>query len=190
MTSCIICHMNINIDDIKAECSSGHEVHEECLSEWLVHSPNCPMCNNPYPEDLITKNKEYIEQKERAKKSISLNRERNEKIKKIAEKFVLLKFIDEIDRLAEKNEFDAALDKLFEYGDKQIPIFDNQTISFLKGKVFYLQGRYDLAIGNLFKLVKEKYDYPDAFQYLGKSYEKLGMTEKAIWAFDRAGGKD
>jgi hypothetical protein len=42
-----------------------------------------------------------------------------------------------------------------------------------------------MAIGHLFKLVKEKYDYPEAFLYLGKSYQELGLEDKAKWAFDR-----
>ena len=43
-----------------------------------------------------------------------------------------------------------------------------------------------MAIGHLFKLVKEEYNFPEAFLYLGKAYEKLGLTEKAKWAFERA----
>ena len=42
-----------------------------------------------------------------------------------------------------------------------------------------------MAINSLFKLVKEKFDYPDAFLYLGKSYEALGLEDKAKWAYDR-----
>jgi hypothetical protein len=33
--------------------------------------------------------------------------------------------------------------------------------------------------------VKQKFDYPDAFLYLGKAYEELGLEEKAQWAYDR-----
>ena len=53
------------------------------------------------------------------------------------------------------------------------------------GKANYLKGRYDLTINFLFKLVKIRYDYPDGFLYLGKAYEKLGLHDKANWAFDR-----
>ncbi|MFX0057593.1 MAG: tol-pal system YbgF family protein [Candidatus Hodarchaeota archaeon] len=60
-----------------------------------------------------------------------------------------------------------------------------RKITFLRGKINYLLGRYDLAISQLFKLVKEKYDYQDGFLYLGKAYEALGLSDKAKWAYER-----
>ena len=42
-----------------------------------------------------------------------------------------------------------------------------------------------MAIGHLFKIIKETYDFPEAFLYLGKAYQALGLTEKAKWAFER-----
>jgi hypothetical protein len=33
--------------------------------------------------------------------------------------------------------------------------------------------------------VKEKYDYPEGFLYLGKAYEALGLDDKAKWAYER-----
>ncbi|MHA1234564.1 MAG: tetratricopeptide repeat protein, partial [Promethearchaeota archaeon] len=60
-----------------------------------------------------------------------------------------------------------------------------QDILFLKGKINYMRGRYDLAINQLFKLVKEKYDHPDGFLFLGKAYEALGLDDKAKWAYER-----
>jgi predicted Zn-dependent protease len=61
----------------------------------------------------------------------------------------------------------------------------SRRILFLKGKINYLKGRYDLAINQLFKLVKDKYDYPEGFFYLGKAYEALGLVDKAKWAYER-----
>ena len=61
----------------------------------------------------------------------------------------------------------------------------NLNTLFLLGKANYLKGRYDLSINFLFKLVKSSYDYPDGFLYLGKAYEKLGLHDKAKWAFER-----
>ncbi|GAH54376.1 unnamed protein product, partial [marine sediment metagenome] len=49
----------------------------------------------------------------------------------------------------------------------------------------YLRGRYDMSINLLTKLVKEKYDYPEGFLYLGKSYEALNLKDQAKWAYDR-----
>ena len=180
--------MEITKDETKFECPNGHPVHQECLREWLIHSLNCPLCNEPYSADIIAKSKEYIERKEKEKRDFvddQLKRERNEKIKKIADKFVFLKSIDTIKDLTKEQEFDAALERLRALEGKELSDFKNQTIFFLLGKIYFLQGRYDMAIGHLFKLVKEKYDYPKAFLYLGKAYQKLGLDEKAKWAFDR-----
>ena len=71
--------------DILTECPNGHPVHEECLSEWINHSPNCPLCSEPYPADLVAQSKNYIEQKEKEQKKDQLTIERNEKNKNIAE---------------------------------------------------------------------------------------------------------
>jgi len=172
--------------DILTECPNGHPVHEECLSEWLHHSPNCPLCSESYPADLIAQSKNYIEQKEREQNKDQLKIERNERIKKIAEEMVYLKFFNMIKTLAEKKEYDAAIERLMAFEDKLLTDVQKQKILFLKGKIYFLKGRYDMAIGHLFKLVKQQYGYPEAFQYLGKAYQELGLDEKAKWAFDRA----
>ena len=186
MPTCIICHMEISEGvDILRQCPNGHTVHDECLQEWLKHSPNCPLCNSPYTQDLVDKSKDLLKQEEIEKDKT----ERLKKIEVIAEKMVFLKFIDSIEELLEKELYNLAIEKLDAYENKTLPIDKKRNITFLKGKTFYLMGRYDMAIGNLFKLVKEKYDYPDAFLYLGKSYQELGLDDKAKWAFDRVSPK-
>ena len=172
--------------DISTECSNGHTVHEECLSEWLNHSPNCPLCNESYPADLIAQSKDYMEKKQREENKDQIIKERNEKIKKIAEEIVYLKIFNTIEILAEQKDYDTAIDKLIALEDKMLSTDQKQKILFLKGKFYFLNGRYDMSIGHLFKLVKQQYDYPEAFHYLGKAYQELGLDEKAKWAFDRA----
>lgn len=186
---CIICHMEI-IDglDSSEQCPNGHLVHEECFKSWITQSLNCPLCHEPYA--VIQKYKGFLEQKVKEKQDAiinEINRERTQKIEKIAEKMVVLKFIESIDNLIEKKDYNTALERLSAVYDKDALAsdFKAQTILFLHGKINFLRERFDLTINFLFKLVKQKYDYPDAFLYLGKAYEQLGLDDKARWAFDR-----
>ena len=56
----------------------------------------------------------------------------------------------------------------------------------MKGKVYFAMEKYDLAINNLFKLVKNhNFEFPDAFLYFGTAYQAIGLEDKAKWAFDR-----
>ena len=182
MLNCIICHMEIiEGKDFLRQCSNDHPVHDECLKEWLLHSPNCPLCNEPYSQDLIDQSKDYLKEKEKDK----ISKEREIKIEEIAEKMVYLKLNNVFDELINSKKYDDALDKLDTINTSNLPKNHKQYLMFLKGKIFYLKGRYDMAIGHLFKLVKERYDYPEAFLYLGKSYQELGLEDKAQWAFDR-----
>ena len=182
MPTCIICHMEIvEGKDTLHQCSNEHPVHDECLKEWLLHSPNCPLCNEPYSQEVIDQSKTYLEEKEKDK----ISKERVVKIEEIAEKMVYLKLTSVFDELIENKNYDMALDKLDAINISNLPIPQKQEVQFLRGKIFYLKGRYDMAIGHLFKLVKEKYDYPEAFLYLGRSYQELGLEDKAQWAFDR-----
>jgi tetratricopeptide (TPR) repeat protein len=167
--------------DILRKCPNGHPVHDECLKEWLPHSSNCPLCNAPYSEDLLEASKKSVLQKETEKVSI----ERQNKIRKIAKKMVFLKFEVSIEELIEKKEYDLAIEKLAVYSERNLSDYERNKILFLKGKIYYFKERYDMAISNLFRLVKEKFDYPDAFLYLGKAYQELGLEDKAKWAFER-----
>jgi tetratricopeptide (TPR) repeat protein len=167
--------------DILRQCSNDHPVHDDCLKEWLLHSPNCPLCNAPYSQEIIDESEDYLKEKEKDK----IRKERDIKIEEIAEKMVYLKLHNVFDELIKSKDYDIALEKLDAINIGNLPLSQKQEILFLKGKIFYLKGRYDMAIGHLFKLVKEKYDYPEAFLYLGKSYQELGLEDKAQWAFDR-----
>ncbi|MFW9929163.1 MAG: tetratricopeptide repeat protein, partial [Candidatus Thorarchaeota archaeon] len=96
-----------------------------------------------------------------------------------------LKFLETIDELIRIEEYEYALSRLDMYDDYPLTDPKGQQILFLKGKINYLQGKFDLAINFLFKLVKAKYDFPEGFLLLGKSYEALGLKDKAQWAFER-----
>lgn len=189
MVNCIICHMEIRVGvEFFHECPSGHPVHDECLKEWIIHSSNCPLCSEPYSETLMTQFKKYLDQKELKKQNeleAALHQEKVEKIEKITQDIVFMKFQESIEKLMVVEEYDYALSRLDAMDDDTLTESKKRNILFLRGKINYLRGRYDLAISSLFKLVKEKYDFPDAFLYLGRSYQELGLEDKAKWAFDR-----
>jgi len=184
---CLICHMEISGND-NVECPSNHSVHTECLKEWLTHSKSCPLCSTPYSQEVIESFKGYFEQKEKEKLD-AFNQELKEKemqeMAKLAEKMEFKKTMETIDNLTEQKDYIGALDLIDTITGERAK--ENKfTLMFLMGKVNLLRGRYDLAINHLFKLVKEKFDYPNAFQYLGQAYQELGLDDKAQWAFERA----
>jgi len=189
MPSCIVCHLNIDEStDSIYKCENGHPVHKYCLAEWLMHSHNCPLCSDPYPQSLIDQFKDYKEKKELEKNTAlekELQKESLKKIEEVAEKIVFLKLIESIENLIDEEKYNEAIDKLLDEYDESDIDDKNLNVLFLLGKANYLKGRYDLAINFLFKLVKIRYDYQDGFLILGKAYEKLGLKDKAQWAYDR-----
>ena len=189
MATCIICHLGIIEGlDSSQDCPNGHFAHIDCLKEWLVHSLNCPLCREPYSKEVIAQFKEYIDLKETIKHATNekeIKQEEIKKMEKISLKITFLKFVESIEILINEKEFEYALSRLDLHNDGDIPIEIQQDILFLMGKINYLRGRYDLAINQLFKLVKENYYYPEGFLYLGKAYEALGLEDKAQWAYER-----
>lgn len=189
MPSCIICHLNINetTDSFKG-CKNLHLVHKTCLAEWLMHSQNCPLCSDPYPQSLIDQFKEYKDEKEKEKQDAlekELQEESVRKMEEIATQMVFLKFIEKMEKLIEEEKYNDAIDKLLDSYTEAAIDDNNLTVLFLLGKANFLKGRYDLAINFLFKLVKIRFDYPDGFLLLGQAYEKIGLMDKAQWAYDR-----
>jgi len=189
MVNCIICHLDIieGVDTFQ-ECPNGHPTHPDCLKEWLLHSSNCPLCREPYSSQVIEVFKGFIQQKEQEKQEVLESEQKQEKIKQmeeIAEKMIFLKFVESIEVLIGAKEYEYALSRLDLHDNDTISNQKSQNILFLKGKINYLRGRYDMAINLLTKLVKKKYDYPEGFLYLGKSYNAIGLKDQAKWAYDR-----
>ncbi|MFX1376837.1 MAG: RING finger domain-containing protein [Promethearchaeota archaeon] len=189
MPSCIVCHLEVDeVSGAYLECDNGHPVHFHCLADWLLHSKNCPLCSDPYSESILVKFKDFLDEKEKEKQQAINNQlleESKEKMVKVADKIIFLKFIETIDYLIEEKKYNDAIDLLMESYNEKSSDEKDLKILFLLGMANYLRGRYDLAINFLFKLVKLKFDYPDGFLFLGKSYEALGMKEKADWAYQR-----
>ncbi len=189
MPSCIVCHLQIEENsDVDFECDNGHHLHKKCLADWLLQSQNCPLCSDPYSQKVLSEFTDFMEAKKREKQLAIEEELRKESIKKMEEvtnRVVFLKYIEEVEKLLEIKNFDDAIEKLMESYDERNFDEKNLTILFLLGKINFLRQRFDLSINFLFRLVKLKFDYPDGFLYLGKSYEALGMKEKADWAYDR-----
>ncbi len=189
MTTCIICHLGI-IEGLHSsqDCPNGHLAHMDCLKEWLLHSSNCPLCREPYPDRIIAQFKDFIDQKE-TEKLVSIEKEAKQedvkKMEQVASKIIFMKFLESIEILIKEGEFEYALSRLDLHNNGSTSIQMGQDILFLKGKINFMRGRFDLAINQLFKLVKEKYDHPEGFLYLGKAYEALGLDDKAKWAYER-----
>ena len=174
--------------DEEQSCPNGHLAHRECLKEWLIQSSNCPVCQESYPNEVIQSFQDFISEREKEKQlalNQALKQEEIKKVEKLAERIAFLKFQESIEILINANEYDYALSRLDFHNNGNVSTEKGRIILFLKGKVNFLRGRYDLAINQLFKLVKEKYDYPEGFLYLGKAYEALGLADKAKWAYDR-----
>lgn len=189
MPSCIICHLQIDESkDSFYECENEHTVHDKCLADWLLHSQNCPLCSDPYSPIVLSKFKGFIEEKEKEKQEAleeELRKEAMKKMEKVTNNIIFLKFIETIESLIEDKNYTDAIDLLIESYNETSVDDQNLRVLFILGKANYLRGRYDLAINFLFKLVKLKFDYPDGFLFLGKSYEALGMKDKAEWAYQR-----
>ncbi|MFW9873660.1 MAG: RING finger domain-containing protein [Candidatus Thorarchaeota archaeon] len=189
MPSCIVCHLEVDeISQSYFECENGHPIHYHCLADWLLHSKSCPLCNELYSQFILSKFKRYIEEKEKEKREAleeDLRKEAMKKMEKVTNNIIFLKFIEAIESLIEDKNYSDAIDLLIESYNETAFNDQNLKILFLLGKANYLRGRYDLAINFLFKLVKLKFDYPDGFLFLGKSYEALGMKDKAEWAYQR-----
>jgi len=189
MANCIICHLGIIKDlDTYETCPNGHPVHYECLKEWLVHSSTCPLCQEKYSDSVITKFENFLAEREKEHNEIlkkELEQESIRKMEVVANQVAFLKFVETIEELIEIEEYEYALSRLELHNEYPITNPKGQQILFLKGKINFLRGRFDLTVNFLFKLVKTKFDFPDAFLLLGKSYEALGLKDKAQWAFER-----
>jgi len=190
MPSCIVCHLEIEENqDILFECPNEHPIHKSCLAEWLLHSQNCPLCSEPYSQNVIIQFEDHLEQKEKEKQAAIDAENKKEDLRKmeeLTESIIFLKQIEDIEQLIESKQYEEPIEKLLELYEEGSVDSKNLKVLFLLGKANFLKGRFDLTINFLFKLVKVKFDYPDGFLFLGKAYEKLGLNDKAKWAFDRA----
>jgi len=189
MPSCIICHLEI-VENLNShfKCTNEHLVHRNCLAEWLLHSQNCPLCTEPYTQDVINQFEDHFDQKEKEKQA-AINAEKEKenlrKMEELTNNIVFLKVIEEIEQFIEDKQYEEAIDKLLELYKEGSMDARSQKVLFFLGKANFLKGRFDLTINFLFKLVKLNFEYPDGFLLLGKAYEKIGLHDQAKWAFDR-----
>ncbi len=189
MPSCVVCHLMVDeSSDSHFQCNNEHSLHKTCLAEWILRSDTCPVCSDPYDQKILDQFKDYKEQKEKEKQEAlnkELEKETLKKMESAVKKTVFLKFIESIEVLLKEEKYVEAIDILFDEYKENDSSEKNLNVMLLLGKANFLKGRYDLTITFLFKLVKIRFDFPDAFLYLGKAYEKLKLHDKAKWAFDR-----
>ena len=198
--SCVVCHNKISLNPHAeiaymsqmlnyAVCNNGHIVHiEPCLKFWLLQSKTCPVCNTEYDPLLLANFQSFIDET----KKQEAERKQNEAAiaQSLADIRSSEKNTDVIDKLSrakkliEEKKYPAALNVLFDLLDNNDP--NNMNALFLIGKAQFFNLRYDLAISNLMKVVKNKFEFPFAFYYLGKSFQEVGLPDKAKWAFERA----
>ncbi len=187
MPSCIICHEEIEIqnDSNNYTCPNMHQIHKKCLQDWLIHSQVCPLCAEKYDSNIISEFTDYFnkikEQKEREDQK-KANIELEKVMNNIADEIILLEKLEISQNFIEQEEYGKALESLFDLIEKNN---QNVHILFMIGKTFYLNKQYDLAVNYLMKLVKKDFSYPKGFSYLGKTYQALGLEDKAKWAFNR-----
>ncbi len=190
MPTCIVCHLEIEENpNTLFKCTNEHPIHRKCLAEWLLHSQNCPLCTEPYSQNVLNQFEDELEQKEQEKQAaIDAEKKKEDfrKVEELANRIIFLKEIEEIEQLIDDNQYEDAIEKLLVLYNEGSYDVNDQKVLFLLGKANFLKGRFDLTINFLFKLVKLNFEYPDGFLYLGKAYEKLGLPDKAKWAFDRA----
>lgn len=201
---CVICYDEIDIPLIfhdslhfnqrnnYGKCLSDHFIHiNPCLEQWILSSKNCPVCSNQYPDSLLQEMEGFVKSTQEMEKK-QIEKEKAQivfdqivsDLKKQEQKTEIIIKIDYAKHLISEGKFVESLRLLFEIVDNHDP--GNKEVMFLIGKVRYLEERFDLSISNYMKLVKLDHDYPFAFYYLGKSYEQLGLKDKAIWAFERS----
>jgi len=189
MPTCIICHEEIEIQNdsnIKNyTCPNEHQVHKKCLQDWLINSQVCPLCAENYDSNIISEFTGYFnkikEQKERENQK-KADMELEKVMNNIADEIILLEKLEISQNFIKLEEYEKALENLFDLNNENN---QNMDVLFMIGKTFYLNKQYDLAVNYLMKLLKNDFNYPKGFYYLGKTYQALGLEDKAKWAFDR-----
>ncbi len=201
-SQCVICHQPIDLSkfgesEIILEnkyvgCPNGHLVHTECLKDWMTQSDKCPVCHEKYDIHVINVFTDYLKQVEEDRK----RKEKEAKLKEEREKATKDNFDPENEKkfnkalvLIDKGKYKSAINILWDILDEQK--YTNKDPRYLKllfhlGRGYYKMEKPTLAIRQLMKLVKLDFHYPLGFYYLGLSYEKVSLLDKAKWAYNRS----
>lgn len=198
---CHICHQPIVLINVHDKigidyvgCPNGHLMHRECLKHWMVKNKECPMCHTPFEAQIIAIFDEYIEQ---LKRDEELKADQAKKLKEEAEKAKaeaaknpeLEEIIARCHRLQDEQNYTAAMNLFWDVLDLKVPNQKDpyhQKILLELAKLYIQMGKPLLAVTQLMKLVKIEYEYPLAFYYMGKAYDKVDQPDKALWAYERA----
>ncbi len=91
--------------------------------------------------------------------------------------------------MAKERNFSAALNIFWDLADtlEKTPKHPGYLQTLLHiGMINYATGNFAVAVSQLMKLVKIDFKYPLGFYYLGLCYEKIGLPDKAKWAYERS----
>ncbi|MCP4760556.1 MAG: hypothetical protein GY870_02170 [archaeon] len=200
--SCVICYQEVSVNSSGeinpanhineaanyTKCPNSHPVHlEPCLKQWLLSADKCPVCNTAYHPDVLAMFKGFIDAakaEEEHKKQEEIAAAERETQQMFERDPVIEDKLIRANRLIESRNFSSALNILFDVLDNDDS--KNRDAMFLIGKAHFHNNKFDLAVSNLMKLVKIEFSYPLGFYYLGKSFESIGLGEKAKWAYDRS----
>lgn len=202
--SCVICHMQVGLLSFEINsviqreyvgCPNGHIVHRECLKKWLIHNKSCPLCQIEYNVQIISIFNEYLDQMKKDQQDAA------ERAKRLKEQEELKKKegptldpeqqdkFQRAEKLAKEKNFSAALNIFWDLAEtlEKTPKHPGYLKVLLNiGMINYATGNYAVAVNQLMKLVRIDFKYPLGFYYLGLCYEKIGMPDKAKWAYERA----
>ncbi|MHA1730603.1 MAG: hypothetical protein ACTSU5_01600 [Promethearchaeota archaeon] len=188
---CSICHQPVGNPQNMATCPNGHPVHGvPCLKKWYTSNGFrgvCPVCSEQYDpafygpwfEQVKEEHTNRLKQEEMERKLAEYGNIQRQ----VEAKDKLRRDLEEVEGALKRRDFKGVVDLAYEVLDEH----PNQPDAlFLLGKAFYKMGKLALAVNNLMKLVKVEHNYPLGFYMLAKTYEKLGMGDKAKWALDRS----
>jgi tetratricopeptide (TPR) repeat protein len=197
---CIICRQPIDVsaeptlDDcfnaVFASCPNGHVIHVACLRDWMVQgAPTCPFCSTPYGEAISNAFQEYaayLAQVCEAEEAAANEAWCAAEAAAQAALDAVQVEIDEAERWVEAGEYKRAVDRAWSLIDGGVKGKQHSHCLLLLGRAYLGQRQTALAIKQLMNLVRDDFDYPLGFYYLGLAYESLSLNDKAVWAFKRA----
>ncbi len=202
---CIICHMPLSAEynnstrkmtegeDLNTIlfCPNEHGTHRECLKHWIIHSSKCPVCHEDYSPTILQSFEKYKQDLRKAQQKAEKKRQeeiiaQNQKMADLPE---YTAGYDVVKEHLQKREYERAVAQLWHIYDQNLYLDkDAHTLKliFQIGVTYFKMEKFALALKQFMKLVRIDYEYPLGFYFLGKTYEKMNMSGKMLWAYERS----